>query len=236
MDNTLKDRLAILVKSVGGKKQLVERTGLSPKTVWNYLNGETTPSEAKLRQIANDTDVRPEWLISGDGAMHAANEAYPPVAEMHQASERLAALRSEQVTDHLGFINPTIPVHGLAAASPIGHFAVSAEPIEYVPPPPGLLRVPGAYALIVDGASMVPKYQSGEMIFIHPNRPIRPGDYVVVQEARDGGLFTLVKLFERQTEKHLYLRQHNPDAEVRVDRRAVTATHRILTTNELFGI
>ena len=100
----------------------------------------------------------------------------------------------------------------------------------------GLARVRDAYALIVTGASMEPKYEAGDMVFLNPHRPPRRGDHVVIQEAREGGIIVTIKRFERWTDGHLITTQYNPPSEVRFARDQIMAVHRVLTTNELFGI
>lgn len=129
-----------------------------------------------------------------------------------------------------------LPVFGLAAGAPLGNHTMSNDPVEWVPAPSGLASVRDAYALIVTGDSMEPRYFAGEPIFIHPHRPIRPGDHVAIQEAADGGIAVSVKVFVRQTEDHLITRQYNPPAEVKFLRKRIQAVHRVLTPNELFQL
>lgn len=118
----------------------------------------------------------------------------------------------------------------------LGALAMTNDPVDYVPRPDVLARVKDAYGLFVTGTSMEPRYFAGDVIFIHPYRPIRQGDHVVIQEARSGGTLTTIKRFERETDTRLITTQYNPPAEVSFDRASVMAVHRVLTSNELFGV
>ena len=166
--------------------------------------------------MARALDTTPHWLLTGDD---------PPAVEPPGVPVDLAAATGRD-----------LPVYGLAAGSVLGALTMTSDPVEYVPTPPGLARVRDAYALIVTGASMEPKYEAGDMVFLNPHRPPRRGDHVVIQEAREGGIIVTIKRFERWTDGHLITTQYNPPSEVRFPRDQIMAVHRVLTTNELFGI
>lgn len=134
----------------------------------------------------------------------------------------------------------TLPVFGLAAGSLAGQAVMTPEPVEFVPCPPALTRVRDAYALTVTGTSMEPRYFAGDLIFIHPHRPVRPGDHVVVQVRKDpsqaGVNETWIKRFKADTETEIVTEQYNPRADMRFKRQYVAAIHRVLTVNELLGV
>jgi phage repressor protein C with HTH and peptisase S24 domain len=129
-----------------------------------------------------------------------------------------------------------LPVFGMAAGAITGAHMMTSDPIEFVPAPSALTTVRDAYALIVVGSSMEPRYTAGDYIWLHPHKPVRPGDHVALQEERDGGVNVWVKRFEKLTDSHLVTWQYNPASEVKFLRSRITAVHRILTTNELLGV
>lgn len=130
-----------------------------------------------------------------------------------------------------------IPVYGLAAGSLAGQTFLQTEPIEYIAAPHGLATVRDAYALMVKGASMEPRYFSGDLIFIHPHKPVRQGDHVVVQIKGASAMpETWVKRFKADSENEIITEQYNPKAEIRFPRRQLLAMHRVLTVNELLGV
>lgn len=131
-----------------------------------------------------------------------------------------------------------LPVYGLAAGSLAGQTVMTVEPIEFAPCPPGLVTVRDAYALMVKGSSMEPRYYAGDLIFIHPHRPVRPGDHAVIQVRKDpaGETETWIKRFRGETEKDVLTEQYNPPANMNFARKYVAAVHRVLTVNELLGV
>jgi len=211
----LHDRIHQRLDALGKNPQQASLdAGLSRDYLRTLLNRpHSVPRGNALAALAEALDTTPDWLLGMDMVSGRAGRKRPP-APMSAAD---------------------LPVFGLAAGSVLGALTMGTEPVEYVPCPPGLSRVKGAYALIVTGSSMEPRYMAGDMIFLHPHRPPRPGDHVVIQEISDGTK-TWIKRFERQTETHLVTLQYNPPAEVKFARNTITAVHRVLTTNELFGI
>lgn len=104
--------------------------------------------------------------------------------------------------------------------------------------PPVLAGIKKAYAVYVIGESMEPKYRAGDLIFVNPARPPRPGDAVVIQ-IRDGehaDIVAYVKVLERFDDRRVVCRQYNPDSTVEYPRHVVVAVHRVLDNNDLFGI
>lgn len=148
----------------------------------------------------------------------------------------ISALLDEQTASDAAGMQKTIPVYGLAAAATRGAFTMTTDPVEWVVAPPALIGVRDAYALIVTGNSMEPRYFAGDIVFVNPNRPPRPGDHVVIQEAPNGGVAASIKRFEKQTETELVTTQYNPLAVIRFKRELITAVHRVLTSNELLNL
>lgn len=107
--------------------------------------------------------------------------------------------------------------------------------------PPALLGVPDLYAIFFVGESMRPRFEPGEPGIVDPRRPVRAGDYVLVQ-LTDGGrnadgspevTSVIVKRLVRRTEKEWVLEQYNPPATFALPRRAVARVHRILRPEDM---
>ncbi|MEP0149978.1 S24 family peptidase [Roseibium sp.] len=115
--------------------------------------------------------------------------------------------RNEVVGDH-----PDLPVFvsargGLREDSMI----IGSEPIEYVKRPEPLWNVRDGYAVYVAGESMSPAYENGDMVLVHPHRPGRPGDDVIVIGGdEDGTRYALIKRLMKSTNAEWHLRQFNP--------------------------
>lgn len=132
-----------------------------------------------------------------------------------------------------------VPVRGTAAGSHLrGAFQISDDAIDYVRRPPALNGARNAYALYVEGTSMVPVYNPGDLLFVHPDRPPRIGDSVVVQvqlREADGPEATIGYL-RRRSASALVIGKLSPEAEVEINTRTIIAVHKVLTMNELFGV
>ena len=94
------------------------------------------------------------------------------------------------------------------------------------------------YALYVEGSSMEPQFSQGDLIFVHPHRPPRIGDAIVVQTPvnHDDEIEATIGIFRKLTEKHIIIAKHNPPAEVQILRNGRTAWHKIMTSNDLYGV
>lgn len=208
----IEQRLAALHLSASKASLL---SGLSSDGIRNLRravkSGERSGASIKtLEALAPVLGVTSSWLIDGTDDAQSNLEAQ----SAHQA----------------------LPVYGLAAGAITGAHTRSNDPVEYVACPPGLNTVRDAYALIVVGSSMEPRYFTGELVYINPHRPVRGGDHVVIQENRDNGIQVSIKLFEKYTDQNVVTRQYNPPSEIKFLRSRVLHVHRVMTINELMGL
>lgn len=130
-----------------------------------------------------------------------------------------------------------VPVWGSAAGSQEGAFVMNVgEAIDYVRRPPGLVGKRDVFGIYVQGESMEPKFEAGELLYMDPHRPPRIRDYVVVvcqvdgveQEAYVG------RLSFRQG-SHVALEKFNPSTTLEL--KNVKQVLRVITSMaELFGV
>jgi Predicted transcriptional regulator len=128
-----------------------------------------------------------------------------------------------------------LPVLGVAEGGPDGLLDWNGDIIGQIPRPAYLAGARSAYALYVTGTSMVPRYHQGELIHVHPGKPITPDCFVVVQFHKDGVNPTpaaVVKQFVRRDERNLVLRQLNPAKEYKIPAGQVRSVHRIVGSSE----
>src|SRR5580704_5199925 len=76
-----------------------------------------------------------------------------------------------------------IPLYGQAEGGADGQFPLNGSLINEIDAPPPLAGVSGAYAVMVVGTSMEPRYFAGEAVYVNPRVPVRAGDFVVAQIA-----------------------------------------------------
>lgn len=240
MTQTFHDRLNFLVEQSGKAPQALSReAGLDKETLRKLLaNPSQVPSTKTLTGLARVFAVSEQWLLHGgdpsqpqpDFLMQTKDGVVAVEAKRQPAAPELPA-RSSMPLD--------VPVMGTAAGSLTrGAFQFEGGVVDYVRRPPALAGAKDVYALFVEGESMIPQYHPGELIYIHPHRPARIGDIVVVQ-CRNGEHNpeeASLGIYRKRTEKAIVLGKHNPAAEIELNRTHVIAIHRVLTTNELFGV
>lgn len=117
-----------------------------------------------------------------------------------------------------------LPVYGSAQAGPDGQ-RIDFDPIEWIDCPDGLRAVNGAFAMYVVNDSMEPKYEQGDMLYVHPTRPPRRLSHVVIVKT-DGT--ALVKRLVRVDVDDYVVRQYNPPCEYTIPRAEVKALYLVM--------
>ncbi|RVJ75741.1 S24 family peptidase [Sinorhizobium medicae] len=107
---------------------------------------------------------------------------------------------------------PGIPLIGFAQAGAGGFFDDGGFPVgqgwDSIEFPTAERRQSGAYALEVQGDSMLPLYRDGDILIVDPSAQVRRNDRVVVR-TREGEV--MAKVLARQTPRGIELVSLNPD-------------------------
>lgn len=204
-------------------EQLGELVGTDASTINKLEKGRTRLSPKWISLLVKELGVSADALL-GTGQ--------PSPAELRRADVP-APMTNRLPTD--------VPVKGTAAGSLArGAFQLDVDTIvDYVRRPPALMNARHAYALFVEGTSMEPRYFPGDLIFVHPDRPPRFGDTVVVQirMGEHHPIEASIGVLRRRTGSHLVIGKLNPpDTEVSLKAETVIAVHKVLNTNDLFGV
>lgn len=85
---------------------------------------------------------------------------------------------------------------------------------------------------------MSPRYRSGDLIFVSPDRPPRAGDDVIIRTQNHDGAApeNWLKELDQATPENIVVRQLSPASKIEFRRATVLAVHRVLTMRELFGV
>jgi len=233
-------RLAQLDKTRAGASL---EAGLSNSAIRNLARkAGRVPRVDTLMKLASVLQVDPNWLLTGEGELGQV-EPRRGAADLDATSKTAKRKpRSEvepaDVALPLRSLMPRdVPVYGTAAGSIVGAFEMDGI-VDYVRRPPAVMAAPDVYALYITGESMAPAYRPGDLVFVHPGRPVRVGDIVIVQ-TRDfdsAPIQSYIKELVRRTEGSLRLHQYNPVATIDLSRETVVAVHRVLSLAELFGV
>lgn len=115
------------------------------------------------------------------------------------------------------------------------------ETIRHVQRPPALVGVKTAYCLYIQGDSMAPRHEPGDLVVVDPRKAPSPGDDVIVQlRGENGGegaevVCALIKRLVRRSASYVELEQFNPAHRFRIETEKVAAIHRLVRMVDLLG-
>lgn len=202
--------------------ELARQAGLKEGRVRTYLlNTRHAPLDV-CQKLAKVLGCEAAWLFEGTGPVKSQS--------------------GEKIESNIGAIKKVnnnhsprvIPLYGSALAGPDGSFALEKPVVDMIEAPAVIGDVQDAYAVYVVGESMEPRYEPGEIVFVHPRLPVRRGDYVLVQVAQDendGLIEGFIKKFESISDATLVVSQFNPKKEIRFARNRVRAVHKIVSSS-----
>jgi phage repressor protein C with HTH and peptisase S24 domain len=225
--DTLAKRLqwALAMRKLASAAEAARLTGIPESTMRTYLLGTRTPPLEKCEEIGSALRINPRWLHKGEGTPELGSSS------PSQTLFNIGKIEKVPLTDRPRFLK----LYSSALAGPLGEFMLDAESAGTIPAPPILNDVQDAYAVHIVGESMDPRYSAGEIVYVHPWKPVRKGDYVVVQlynDGREGAVAGMVKRFVRQTNDEVVLEQLNPAKEIKLSAKAVKSIHRIVGSSE----
>lgn len=131
-----------------------------------------------------------------------------------------------------------VPVYGVGAAGKSGDFSLNGEIVDRVRRPPGIADRQGVFAIYVEGASMSPWREPGDLVYLDSNRAPRPGDYVVVEchgQHGEPGPAYLKRLVAVNADTVRLLQYNPPDDRIEISQAAVKRIFRVIDWPELLG-
>lgn len=128
-----------------------------------------------------------------------------------------------------------IPVLGMAECGIDGWSLWNGEIVDWVPRPANLVGAQQAYAVFIVGISMEPRYYPGEVVFIHPGRPVTLGAFVLVQirpkEDGEPPRAVIKRLVKRSGTKWV-LEQFSPAKTFEIKSEEIVSIHRVVGSGE----
>lgn len=203
---------------VGLTKAALARTlGIKPVNITQWEQGKTRPDVERLPAISKALGVPVEWLLS-------------------EKVNHDTATFSPQTGPRFAPEGRNFPVLGTAEAGD-GTFTVdTGNPIDFVNRPIGLANRKDAYGVYVQGVSMQPVYDPGDLVYVDPRRPPPSGRDCIIQlkQSEPGGemRFMLKRLVRRNGTKWVF-KQYNPEREIVLEDREIESVHLILKNHEL---
>lgn len=188
----------------GAIDSLAERNGMSPSGLARRSGLDPTTFNKSKRHAP---DGRPRWPST-------------------ESISKILRATSSNISDLFGAVSGAdrnnglaVPLLGEAHAGFDVALTGGEEPI-MVPKPPRIISFPDKrhdplYALSVVGASMEPLYRDGDVLFIAPSAPTKPGNRVVVKLKNND---IAVKVLKEATGDSFAFHAVNPDhGDVSVD-------------------
>lgn len=208
---------SIATKTLGQRvKERRLALGLSQPQLAKMVGGITYQAIQQLERgggtkhlvgIARALGTTAEWLQDGDGPAPSKSIAGRPLEP--------------------------IQVLGMAECGPDGWSLWNGEVIDVVDRPASLRGVPNAYAVYVVGTSMEPRYHPGEVVYIHPGKPLAVGDYVLVQKSRKrASPAAVIKRLAKRTGTKIVLEQFNPPNLFEIKNADIVSIHRVVGSAE----
>ena len=166
-------------------------------------------------------------LLRGDRQLKAAE-----IEKAQIYLDEASGLKVPKLPERLssGGTDDRIRVLGMAECGPDGWALWNGEVVDWVPRPPNLVGVPQAYAVFATGGSMEPRYHPGEVVFVHPGKPVGPGSYVLVQLHPPLGESVpraVLKRLVKRTGDKVILAQYAPEKNFTLKAAEILSIHRV---------
>ncbi len=210
---TLAEKLDQLVRESGLSSTAVSvSAGLGKTAVRDIVEGRSRrPTFHTLSQIAAALGVPAEALFE-------AAAAHPGLTSPKLFRSSAPPARGGVGKAGIPAGNPlagapsdrTLPIRGIARGGVQGSFQVPVDepPFDWTFRPPQLAHVKDAYAVMMVGTSMYPRYREGTLLWVNPSVPTPIGCDVL-------GIFhddrAFVKELTRRTSTHLIVRQYGDE-------------------------
>jgi len=214
---------------------LARRAGLAPTTVTRFLNNASVKHSLSARSLSKIAGVSGLPLPGAlTGAPGGGPDDSPAAGQPGSQAGRLGesampagpgtAVGAAMAGGTLAGARD-LPILGQARGGADGHFFDNGSAVSFVERPWFLMRVPGAYAVYVNGDSMEPVYRHGHVLYVNPTIPPAPGDDVVIQ-LQDGQGF--VKRLQRRTLRSVVVEQFNPPGAIDYPAETVAGIHLVV--------
>lgn len=238
-------------------RALVERSGMSYRTLAKEAGFGGASGIQRYVDVHHDTPMGIDVARRFAAAMEGRGT--PPIdqAEVLELTGFSPTVPVSNATQPIAYegssmqrMEKTLPVYGsaLGAEQLIDGEAVElttlnrADVIEHRERPPILNGKPDVYGLYVQGSSMDPAFDDGDLLVVQKTAAISVGDFVVVytrpkSDMDDGETAetVLIKRLVRRTAQYIELRQYQPDITFRIPRSDVLRIDKALRTKDLLS-
>lgn len=244
---TLYSRLAyshgMTEKSISPLRRLRKQSGLTQDQLAALAGTEQAQIsrlEKRERELDADWAIRLaphlgiDWLalvkLHNDGTETATalpSVANIPTRQITKIKGRTPPLSKEAEAFHndRGLM---MPLHSSVQAGAEGA-EILPDIIDWTPTPHKLVHVDGAFGIVVVGDSMQPKYDDGNIVYVHPHKALKRGKPCVIELSNGMGL---VKIYEGKNDDGWQFSQYNPKMSINKTIAEVTRVMRVVGSME----
>lgn len=154
----------------GRQAYISQRFGVAQPTAKDYLDNKIMPGRPRMLKMATDFGVMLEWLSAGRGDKRRGASGQVRETSMVYGAPDIRAIPLVSYVEAGVWSDSNDPYPRGQGMESIG---VDPELAAH------LSRV--AFALKIEGSSMAPEFQPGDVIIVDPNVQPRPGDLVVAK-------------------------------------------------------
>lgn len=226
------DWLKLMLAAAGKRPaDLARFLDIPPSRVYEMLAGKRRLQQDEISRTALFLGIAESRIVAvlggqpDPGPAIESNVQFAPTATAPSA-------RADMAKD--------VPVFGTGmGGNGDADFELNGQIIDYVRRPPRLEGRSDVFAIYVQGSSMSPWRESGELAYVERNRPPRSGDYVVIEfEANEFNVRpALIKKLVAITPGRIKLLQYNPPKSIEIDRlKRRYQLYRVIDWTELMGV
>lgn len=215
---TLGDRIDERRKLLGlTQEQLAKRSGINQSQVNRVINGKIK-NPPYLYELSKALETSVKWLKTG-------------IEEDISARNENISFNNPDINHKLTnlYVNDLVPVYGNASAGSQGAIKLNEDyVVDQTLRHPGIASVKDSFALYVDGDSMSPRREHGEMIYIHPYKPPEIGKECVIVMEPEGNVLFKRYLGKSKDGLQVLLKQFNPLEEFTVPAKNVRKIYSVI--------
>jgi phage repressor protein C with HTH and peptisase S24 domain len=166
------------------------------------------------------------WLLTGEGMGPEANDDDAAVSERTKG-QPIRYVPGDQIV--VADKRIRLPVYA-GAAGGSGKIIVSPDIVDRVDMPAALADVKGAYGVMIDGESMIPAYEPGDVAWVNPHlRPMRGKNHIFYHTPPLGeDAEAIIKRLDGWNDRDWDLWQWNPAKAFKESRKIWPVCHRVV--------
>lgn len=179
----LSERIKIAMEAAGvSQVDLARACGVKPPSVHGWLSGKAKFLRGEnLLQAARALNVSQDWLATGEGSMQPSASEGP----------RASASRFDENVVRVPMGTRPIPVISSVQAGALRDMDAPYEPgdgyaIIYTD---DMALSRWTFSLEVEGESMLPRFQPGDLLIVDPELSPNPGNFVVARNGTNQATF-----------------------------------------------